>query len=66
MKLKAGDKVIMKLPASRFHGQTFEVVTYNGRHRFVIARTTKRFDDYRKGDELRFAGTLLSALEVVA
>jgi hypothetical protein len=46
------------------HGQTFEVTKVNKRHKFVIARATKRFGEYRKGDELRFTGTLLAALEI--
>jgi hypothetical protein len=63
LKLKAGDHVTVNLPGAQFHGQAFEFVRYNGRHRFAIVRATKRFDDYSKGDELRFTGTLLAALE---
>lgn len=64
--LKVGDIVTMNMPGSRFHGQSFEVMKTNARHQFVIARALKRFEDYRKDDELRFSGTLLSGLEVVA
>lgn len=63
MKFKIGDRVTLDLPGHHFHGQTFEVVKVNARHQFVIGRATKRFGDYRKGDDLRFTGTLLAALE---
>lgn len=63
MKLKVGDKVTVNLVGSPFHGQAFEIVKVNARHRFVVARSLKRFGDYRKGDDLRFTGTLLAALE---
>jgi hypothetical protein len=66
VKLVPGAWVTVSLPGDRFHGHVFEVVRYNGRHRFAIVRVTKRFGDYRKGDELRFSGTLLSALEPIA
>jgi len=66
MQLKVGDIVTMNLPGNRFHGQSFEITKANARHQFVIARALKRFDDYRKGDELRFSGTLLSGLEAEA
>lgn len=64
MKLTIGDKVTMNLFGHSMHGQTFEIVKVNARHRFVIARALKRFGDYRKGDDLRFSGTLLEALEL--
>ncbi len=66
MRLAVGDKVALNLPGHPMHGQTFEVVKVNGRWQFVIARALKRFGDYRKGDDLRFTGTLLAALEKAA
>lgn len=63
MKLKVGDKVTMNFPGHALHGQPFEVVKVNGRHQFVIARVLERFGDYRAGEDLHLAGTLLAALE---
>lgn len=66
MKHEIGSEVVLNLPGHPLHGQTFEVVRRNARHQFVIARATKRFGEYRKGDELRFTGTLLAALEAAS
>lgn len=63
MKHEIGSKEVLNFPGHPMHGQIFEVVRWNARPRFVIARATKRFGDYRKGDELRFTGTLLAALK---
>lgn len=66
MKHEIGSRVVLNFPGHPLHGQTFEVTRQNGRHQFVIARVTKRFGEYRKGDELRFTGTLLAALEAAS
>lgn len=61
-----GARVAVNLLGHSMHGQTFEVTKVNKRHQFVVARATKRFADYRKGDDLRFTGTLLAALEAAS
>ena len=36
MKLTIGDKVLMNLPGHAMHGQSFEIVKVNARHRFRV------------------------------
>lgn len=56
----------LDLPGHSLHGQTFEIVKRNARHKFAVGRLTARCGEYRKGDELRFSGTLLAALKANA